>query len=129
MKNLIEIKLILCVILAITIRIATIVPMEYLMTVQAQAEAEIAQAQEKANAVACVQASVQPMFNDLNVKYAYSNPDRISLNDTMALHGATIEAVVNFTLATDALKNADAQIEYYKFAVSSNQGQIFNMGY
>ena len=129
MKNLIEIKLILCAILAITIGIATIVPMEYLMTVQAQAEAEIAQAQEKANAVACVQASVQPMFNDLNVTYAYSNPDRISLNDTMTLHGATIEAVVNFTLATDALKNADAQIEYYKFAVSSNQGQIFNMGY
>jgi hypothetical protein len=69
------------------------------------------------------------MFNDLNVTYAYSNPDRISLNDTMTVHGATIEAVVNFTLATDALKNTDAQIEYYKFAVSSNHGQIFNIGY
>jgi hypothetical protein len=125
----IEKKLILCAILAITIGIAAIVPMEYLVTAQAQAEAEIAQAQEEAKAVDYVQASVQPMFSDINVTYAYCNPNKTSLNDTITLNGASIEAVVNFTLAPDALKNADAQIEYYKFAVSSDQGPLFNMGY
>lgn len=125
----IEKKLILFAILAITIGILAIVPMENLMTAQAQAEAEIAQAKEQANAVDYVQASVQPMFSNINVTYAYCNPDKTSLNDTMTLYGASIEAVVNFTLAPDALRNADAQIEYYKFAVSSDQGPIFNMGY
>jgi hypothetical protein len=125
----VEKKVILCAILAITIGIGTIVPMEYLMSAQAQANAQTAQAQEKANAAADVQALVQPMFSDINITYAYSNLDKTSSNDTMTLYGSSIEAVVNFTLAPDALKNADAQIEYYKFAVSSDQGPIFNMGY
>ena len=47
----------------------------------------------------------------------------------MSWNGASIEAVANFTLTSNALKNADAQIEYYKFAVSSDQGPIVNMGY
>jgi hypothetical protein len=125
----VEKKVILCAILAITIGIGTIVPMEYLMSAQAQANAQTAQAQEKANAAADVQALVQPMFSDINITYAYSNLDKTSSNDSMTLYGSSIEAVVNFTLAPDALKNADAQIEYYKFAVSSDQGPIFNMGY
>ena len=128
-KPMVEKKVILCAILAITIGIGTIVPMEYLMSAQAQANAQTAQAQEKANAAADVQALVQPMFSDINITYAYSNLDKTSSNDTMTLYGSSIEAVVNFTLAPDALKNADAQIEYYKFAVSSDQGPIFNMGY
>lgn len=122
----IEKKLILCGILAIAIGIATIVPMEYMMVAQAQ---ENSQAQEKANTTADIQASVQPLFSDVNITYAYCNPNKSSSNDTMTLYGSTIEAVVNFTLAPDALKNADAQVEYYKFAVSSDQGPIFNMGY
>jgi len=128
-KPMVEKKVILCAILAITIGIGTIVPMEYLMSAQAQSNAQTAQAQEKANAAADVQALVQPMFSDINITYAYSNLDKTSSNDTMTLYGSSIEAVVNFTLAPDALKNADAQIEYYKFAVSSDQGPIFNMGY
>ena len=125
----VEKKVILCAILAIAIGIATVIPMEYLMAAQAQTNTQTAQAQEKANAASDVQASVQPMFSDINITYAYCNPDKTSSNDTMTLYGSSIEAVVNFTLAPDALKNADAQIEYYKFAVSSDQGPIFNMGY
>ena len=125
----IEKKLILCAILAITIGIAVIIPMENLMAAQAQAEAEVAQAKEQANAIDYVQASVQPMFSNINVTYAYCNLTKTSLNETMTLYGTSIEAVVNFTLPPDALKNADAQIEYYKFTVSSDQGPIFNMGY
>src|SRR5208283_2311813 len=96
----IEKKLILCGILAIAIGIATVIPMQYLM---------LAQAQAKANATANVQASVQPMFSDINVTYAYCNPDKTTSNDTGTLYGSSVEAVVNFTLAPDALKNADAQ--------------------
>jgi hypothetical protein len=125
----IEKKLILCGILAIAIGIASIVPMEYMMAAQAQENSQALQAQEKANTTADIQASVQPLFSDVNITYAYCNPNKSSSNDTMTLYGSTIEAVVNFTLAPDALKNADAQVEYYKFAVSSDQGPIFNMGY
>src|SRR5208283_3358172 len=105
----IEKKLILCGILAIAIGIATVIPMQYLMFAQAQANAQTAEAQAKANATANVQASVQPMFSDINVTYAYCNPDKTTSNDTGTLYGSSVEAVVNFTLAPDALKNADAQ--------------------
>ena len=128
-NHMIEKKLILCGILAIAIGVAAVVPMEYMMAAQAQENVQTAQTQAKANAASDVQASVQPLFSDVNITYAYCNPNKISSNDTMTLYGSTIEAVVNFTLAPDALKNADAQIEYYKFAVSSDQGPIFNMGY
>ncbi len=128
-KPMVEKKVILCAILAIALGIATIVPLEYMMTAQAQANAQTAEAQAKANATADVQASVQPMFSDVNVTYAYCNPDKTTSNDTGTFYGSSVEAVVNFTLAPDALKNADAQIEYYKLAVSSDQGPILNMGY
>jgi len=116
----IEKKLILCAILAITIGIATIVPLQYMMA---------AQAQENAQQANTGLPKVEPLFNGVNITYAYCNPNKISANDTMTLYGAEIEAVVNFTLNYGALKNADAQIEYYKFAVSSDQGPIINMGY
>ena len=61
------------------------------MAAQAQTNTQIAQAQEKANAVVDVQESVQPMFSDVNVTYAYCNPDKTSSNDTMSLYGSSIE--------------------------------------
>jgi hypothetical protein len=45
------------------------------------------------------------------------------------LYGASIQAVANFSLTPDVVKDADAQIEYYKFAVSSDQGPIVDMSY
>ena len=115
MKNqMIEKKLILCGVIAIAIGIATILPLEYMMSAEAQANAQLT--------------DIEPWFN-VNVSYAYCNPDATSVNSTMSLYGASIEAVANFTLTPNALKNADAQIEYYQFAVSSDQGPIVNMGY
>jgi hypothetical protein len=116
----IEKKLILCGILAIAIGIATIMPLEYMMAVQAQESTQQAPSELP---------KVEPMFNDVNITYAYCDPNKILGNDTTLLYGASIEAVVNFTLKSDALKNADAQVEYYEFAVSSDQGPIINMGY
>jgi hypothetical protein len=115
-----EKKLILCAILAITIGIATIVPLEYMMA---------AEAQENAQQANTGLPKVEPLFNGVNITYAYCNPNKISANDTMTLYGADIQVVANFTLNADALENADAQVEYYKFAVSSDQGLIINMGY
>ena len=116
----IEKKLILCGILAIAIGVATIMPLEYMMA---------AQAQESTQQAPIELPKVEPMFNGVNITYAYCDPNKILGNDTTSLYGASIEAVVNFTLNPDGLKNADAQVEYYKFAVSSDQGPIINMGY
>ncbi len=115
----IEKKLILCSILAIAIGIATIMPLEYLMAAQAQIDAQ------QAN----MELPKVGSFSDVNVTYAYCNPNKISGNDTTTLYGANIEAVVNFTLTPSALTNPDAVIEYYQFAVSSDQGPIVNMTY
>lgn len=105
----VEKKLIAISVFAIAIGIATIVPLEYLMSVQ------IVQAAE-------------PWFN-VNVTYAYCNPNQNGGNNTLKFNGAMIQAVVNFTLTPNALKDADAQVEYYQFAVSSDEGPIVNMGY
>jgi len=110
----IEKKLIAWSILAIAIGIATIVPLEYFMGAEAQANAALIK--------------IEPWLN-VNITYAYCNIDTTSSNSTMSLYGASIGAVANFTLTPNALKNADAQIEYYKFAVSSDQGPIVDMGY
>jgi len=116
----VEKKVILCSILAIAIGIATVIPMEYLMA---------AQAQENAQQANTGLPTVEPLFN-VNVTYAYCNPNKISQTDTMTLNGADIEAIVNFTLnPTAIMPNEDAQIEYYQFAVSSDQGPIVNMTY
>lgn len=120
----IEKKLILCAILAITIGIAAIVPTEYLMAAQAQESTQ----QPNAPATNIQVPNVEPML-DVNITYAYCNYDITFSNDTMALYGAEIEIVVNFTLNPNALAGADAQIEYYNFAISSDQGPIINLGY
>jgi hypothetical protein len=106
----IEKRLIAFCVLAVAIGIATIIPLEYLMSPQV------------------AKAEVVPWFN-VNVPFAYCNPYKNGGNNTMTFDGAMIQAVANFTLTPDALKTADAQIEYYQFAVSSDQGPIVNMGY
>lgn len=114
-KPMIEKKLILCGILAIAIGIATIVPLEYFMAAQTQANA---------------QTTFTPWFN-VNVPYAYVNLDQSGGNSTMTREGAMIQAIANFTLTPAAinLKNADARIEFYQFQVSSDQGPIVNITY
>jgi hypothetical protein len=119
----IEKKLVLCGILAIAIGIASIMPLEYMMAAQAQANAQT-NAQAQANA----QTTFEPWFN-ANVTYAYCNPNQNGGNNTMTFNGSMIQVVANFTMTPDALKNADAQIEYFQFAVSSDQGPIVNIGY
>jgi hypothetical protein len=116
----IEKKPILCGILAIALGIATIIPLEYMMA---------AQAQENTPPSTIEVPQVEPLFSGVNITYAYCNPNSNIQNDTVTLYGSSIEAVVNFTVSSDALKNADAQVEYYEFAVSSDQGPIINMGY
>jgi hypothetical protein len=113
-KMQIEKKLIALSVLAVAIGIATIVPLEYLMGAEAQAKAELVK--------------VEPMLN-VNVTYAYCELDKTVSNSTMTLYGARLGAVANFTLTPTTLKTADAQIEYYKFAVSSDQGPIVDLGY
>lgn len=112
-NQMIEKKLILCGILAIAIGIATIIPLEYIMS------APVAQA-----------ALDQPWFN-VNVPYVYCNLNESGGNNTMSWNGAVIQGLANFTCTPDAiaLKGADAKIEYYQFAVSSDQGPIVNITY
>ena len=112
-NEMIEKKLILCAILAITIGIATIVPAEYFMSAQVNA-----------------QTTFTPWFN-VNVPYAYVNLDQSGGNNTMTWDGAAIQALANFTLTPAAieLKDADARIEFYQFQISSDQGLIANMTY
>jgi hypothetical protein len=122
----IERKLILCSAIAIVIGIAAIIPMEYVMVSGARANAE-AQANAMAQATAAL-TNVEPWFN-VSVQYAYCNPYKNGGNSTMSFNGAMIQAVANFSLTPEALENADAQIEYYKFAVSSDRGPIVEEGY
>jgi hypothetical protein len=110
-KPMIEKKLVLCGILAIAIGVATILPLEYFMSATAKAAAPD-----------------KPWFT-IDVPYAYCNPNFSGGNSTTSLYGASIQAVANFSLTPDALKNADARIEYYQFRVYSDQGQIVNMTY
>jgi hypothetical protein len=114
----IEKKLILFSILAFSIGIATIVPLGYLISKQAQAAQE-QQAQPEPD---------QPWFN-ITVTYAYCNPNMNGGNQTTTFNGSIVEAIANFTLTPDALKVADARIEYYQFQVSSDQRPIINMTY
>ena len=114
-NQMIEKKLILCAILAITIGIATIVPIGYFMSAQTQVNA---------------QTTFTPWFN-VNVPYVYVNLNQTGGNNTMTWDEATIQGIANFTLTPAAinLKNADARIEFYQFQVSSNQGPIVNITY
>jgi hypothetical protein len=49
----------------------------------------------------------------------------------MTWDGAMFQAIANFTLTPDAinLKNADAQIEFYKFRLYSDTSAIVNITY
>ena len=126
----IEKKLILCGILAITIGIAIIVPMEYLMAAQAHENNHTVQAQANAEIQANVQATYAPWFN-VNVPYIYVNLDQSGGNDTMTWDGVMIQGVLNFTFTPEALalNNTDARIEFYQLQVSSDQGPILNITY
>jgi hypothetical protein len=110
----VEKNLIAWSILAIVIGVATIIPLEYLMTGQAEANAQ----------------AVTPWFN-VNIPYAYVNLYVSGGNDTMTWDGAMFQAVANFTLTPDAinLKNADAQIEFYQFRLYSDNVAIVNITY
>jgi hypothetical protein len=109
----IEKKLIAWSILALVIGVATIIPLQYLMTGQAEAKAQIT-----------------PWF-DVDIPYAYVNLQVSGGNDTMTWDGAMFQAIANFTLTSDAinLKNADAQIEFYQFRLYSDTASIVNITY
>jgi hypothetical protein len=135
-------KLILFSILAFSIGMATIVPLGYLISKQAQAAQEQqnqaakeqqAQADQEQLAQALKEqqnqtAPDQPWFN-ISVAYAYCNPNMNGGNSTTTFNGAIVEAIANFSLTPEALTKADARIEYYQFQVSSDQGPIVNMTY
>ena len=109
----IEKKIVLCGIIAILIGVAAILPLEYFMAATVQAAPDT------------------PWFN-IDVPYAYCNPNYSftgSLNASAQGYGATIQAIANYSLTPDALKNADARIEYYQFHVYSDQGPITDMTY
>jgi hypothetical protein len=110
----IEKKLVLCAVIAITIGIAVIAPLEYFMSSQPVVQA----------------APDQPWFT-VNVTYARINLNLNGGNNTASWDGVAIEGIANFTATPDAiaLRGADAKIEYYQFAVSSNDGPIVNVTY
>lgn len=110
----IEKKLIACSILVIAIGIATIIPLEFLMSIETVAAAP----------------DVEPWFN-VNVPYTYINLDKSGANDTTSWNGVNIQGIANFTLtpAGSDLQGADAKIEYYQFEISSDQGPIVNISY
>jgi hypothetical protein len=126
----IEKKVILCAILAIALGIATVIPMEYLMSAQAQEATQTGQAQAQAQAQATAQATYDPWFQ-INVPYIYVNLDQSGGNTTATWDGVLIQGVANFTFAPNAfaLNNTDARIEFYQFQVSSENGPILNMTY
>jgi hypothetical protein len=107
----IEKKLILCGILAIAIGVATVLPLEYLMSADAQA------------------APLDKPWTNLNVPYAYWDANLNGANSTTTFCGERHNAVANITITPDALKDADARIEYYQLQVYSDQGPIYNLTY
>jgi len=103
----IEKNLILGGILAITIGIATIVPLEYFMSAGAQAST-----QDK------------PWFN-LNVPYAYW-----TTYSTSSSYDASYLIALNCTVNANTIgQHTDARIEYYEISVYSDQGPITNFTY
>ena len=111
----IEKKLILCSILAISIGIATIAPFEYLMAAQAQ----------PTNNIQTLAAN--PLF-DVNATYVNCNLNYTGGTSTSPAYGAYITGLLNITmLASNPLQSYDARIEYYQFRVYSDQGSIANL--
>ena len=82
----IEKKIIICSILAISIGIASIAPLAFL-SVKAETTVN------------------EPWFNVV-VPYAYCTPNNNGANFTMKTYGSMIDAIANFTLTPDALKDA-----------------------
>jgi hypothetical protein len=108
-----EKKMIFLCILALTIGIATMLPLVYFTGSNNMT------------------AAGQSWFN-VDIPYAYI--DLYYTGKTGRAYwwdGASIDAAVNFTLTPEALKlnGADAQIEFYMFHVYSEQGSIVNMSY
>ncbi|MCW4018660.1 MAG: hypothetical protein NWF00_08310 [Candidatus Bathyarchaeota archaeon] len=111
----IEKKLIACCILAISIGIATIVPLEYLMAAQAQPADNIQTL------------AAEPLF-DVNALYVNCNLNHTRETLPSTLYGATINGLLNMTvLKPNPLQEYDAKIEYYQFRVYSDEGPIVNM--
>jgi hypothetical protein len=110
----VEKKLIAWCILAIVIGVAAILPLEYLMSDQAEAKAQ----------------TITPWFT-VDIPYAYVNLHDSGGNDTMTWDGAMFQAIANFALTPDAinLKTADAQIEFYQFRLYSDTSAIVNITY
>jgi hypothetical protein len=109
----IEKKLILCGILAIAIGIATIVPVEYLMAAQAQANA---------------QTTDKSWFN-VNVPYAYYIANETN-NGESTSYGEGYYIALQITTNPDAINPLpDARMEYYLIQVYSDQGPIENFTY
>jgi len=111
-------KLILCSILAIAIGIAVIAPLGYLMGAESQNY-------EKRNEEIL---AIKPWFK-VSIPYASCDPYKSAGNFSTIMDGAMIQIVANFTVTSDALKDTDAQIEYYQFTVSSDEEPIANLGY
>jgi hypothetical protein len=109
----IEKKIIAISALAILIGVASIVPVMFLMTTPARAIGTIE----------------EPWFN-LNIPYAYWNPNIVGDNGTTTFLGEKHAIVANITSdSDDILKDADARIEYYNLHVYSTQGSICNLTY
>jgi len=110
-NQMIEKKLILCAILAITIGIATIVPMEYLMASQTQVNAQTN--------------PDTPWFN-INVPYAYYTANMTN-NQNSVSYGEGYYIGLNITINPDAMKTLpNDQMEYYQIQTYSDKGSIEN---
>jgi hypothetical protein len=108
-----EKKLIAYSAIALLIGVASIAPMLFLMSGTANAQTE----------------PDKPWFN-LNIPYAYWNPNVNGDNGTTTFFGEVHNIVANITADSNAvLKDADARIEYYQLQVYSDQGPICNLTY
>ena len=113
----VEKKVILCAVLAIAIGIATVIPMEYLMAAQAQA-----------NAHQTYGTYGNPWFN-VNVPYAYYIANETNTGASIS-YGEGYYIALNITTNPDAINPLpDARMEYYLIQVYSDQGPIENFTY
>jgi len=110
----IEKKLILCGILAVAIGIATVVPMEYLMSAQTQANAEVT--------------FDKPWFN-VNIPYAFWTVT-VNVQKGTISYGEDYYIALNITTNPDVMKTLpDGRLEYYQIKVYSDLGSIENFTY
>jgi hypothetical protein len=113
----IEKKLVLCAILAITMGIATIVPLEYFMSAQAQTQTNSQIAYDK------------PWFN-VNIPYAYYTGNATNNQNGVISNGEGYYIALNITTNPEAMKTLpDSRLEYYQIQVYSDQGPIENFTY